>query len=149
VVQEFQADARTAHRITPKGKPVTKLSGQDAIWNRALLEAGGTTPAVGDSALASLLLAHGLAMNGGVVHALECLSPSEIAAAVEGFTYFGLTGAAQVFRGTPDNSEETENRLDKRYFSAVPSDETLAHAFRIMLVAAPEAFAPTGSGAQA
>jgi hypothetical protein len=127
---------------------VLKLSRQDEIWNRACLESGGATPAPGDSALASLLLAHGLAMNGGVADALECLSESEIAAAVAGFTYFGLTEAAQVFQQITNDSE-AENRLNRMYFAAVPSDETLAHAFRIKLLATPEAFAPTDSGAHA
>ena len=126
-----------------------KLSRQDQIWNRACLESGGSSPAAGDQALASLLLAHGLAMNGGVVHALECLSQSEIAAAVAGFNYFGLTDASRVFEQLPDDSEETEERFNQMYWSAVPSDETLAHAFRVKLLSTPEAFAPTDSGAHA
>ena len=126
-----------------------KLSRQAEIWNRACLESGGATPGPGDHALASLLLAHGFAMNGGVAHALECLSESEIAAAVAGFTYFGLTEAAHMFQQIPDGSEETEDRLNRMYLAAVPSDETLARAFRIKLVATPEAFSPTDSGAHA
>ena len=88
-------------------------------------------------------------MNGGVVHALECLSQPEIAAAVAGFNYFGLAAAASVFEQLPDDTEETEERLNQLYWAAVPSDETLAHAFRVKLLAAPEAFAPTDSGAHA
>jgi hypothetical protein len=128
---------------------VLKLSRQDQIWNRASLESGGSSPAAGDQALASLLLAHGLAMNGGVVHAMECLSQSEIAAAIAGFNYFGLTEASGVFEQLPDDSEETEERLNQMYWAAVPSDETLAHAFRVKLISSPEAFAPTDSGAHA
>ena len=126
-----------------------KLSRQDQIWNRACLESGGPSPATGDQALAALLLAHGLAMNGGVVHALECLSQPEIAAAAAGFNYFGLAEAAHVFQQAPDDTEETEERLNKLYWAAVPSDETLAHAFRVKLLASPEAFAPIGSGVHA
>ena len=125
------------------------LSQQIEIWNRASLEAGGAKPAVGDSCLASILLTHGLVANGGVVHALECLSQSELSAAVSGYHFFDLTEAARVFQQIPDDSEETENRLNQMYSAAVPSDETLAHAFRIKLVAAPEAFAPTHSGSHA
>jgi hypothetical protein len=88
-------------------------------------------------------------MNGGVVHALECLSQSEISAAVAGFNYFGLDEAARVFQQLPDDTEETEERLNKLYRAAVPSDQTVAHAFRAKLLAAPEAFAPTGSGTHA
>ena len=124
-----------------------EASRQDQIWNRACLEATGFEPAAGDKALASLLLAHGLAMNGGVVHALEGLSPAELAAAIAGFKYFGLTAAAHVFEQVPDDTEETEERLDQMYWQAVPSDDALVHAFRIKLVASPEAFAPTASDA--
>ena|SRR5690348_16825485 len=119
------------------------MSRQDQIWNRACLEGGGTEPAVGDAALASVLLAHGLVMNGGVVHALECLSSAQVAAAIAGFKYFGLTTAAYVFEQPPDAS--AEQHLNHMYWQAVPNDEVLAHAFRIKLVASPEAFAPTSS----
>ncbi|MDE2407030.1 MAG: hypothetical protein KGL91_04100 [Xanthomonadaceae bacterium] len=138
-----------AARLNSGVRHVIKLSRQHEIWNRACLESGGATPAIGDSALASLLLAHGLATNGGVVHALECLSQTELSAAIAGFTYFGLNEAAQVFQQSPDNSEGSEDRLNQMYLAAIPSDEILTHAFRIKLVAAPEAFAPTGSGSHA
>jgi hypothetical protein len=124
-----------------------QLSRQDQVWNRACLESGGPSPLEGDEALASLLLAHGLAMNGGVVHALESMSRCEIRAAIAGYTYFGLTQAAEVFKQVPDESEETEEHLNRMYWVAVPSDETLAHAFRVKLLSTPEAFAPTAPGA--
>lgn len=120
-------------------------SRQDEIWNRASLEAGGPAAAVGDRALASLLLAHSLAMNGGVVQAIGCLSKLELAAAIFGFNYFGLVGASHVFEQVPDDSEETEERLNQMYSQVVPNDETLAKAFRVKLLASPHAFAPTAS----
>ena len=128
---------------------VMKLSLHIQIWNRACLESGGPSPAAGDQALASLLRAHGYAMNGGVVHALECLSQAEVAAAVAGFNYFGLSEAANVFQQHADDTEETEERLNHLYWTAVPSDETLANAFRVKLLVSPEAFAPTNPGAHA
>lgn len=88
-------------------------------------------------------------MNGGVVHAIGCLSQFELAAAVAGFNYFGLAEAAHVFQQLPDDTEETEERLNQLYWAAVPDDETLAHAFRVKLLASPEAFAPIESGAHA
>jgi len=106
-------------------------SRQDQIWNRACLESGGASPGVGDQALASLLLAHGLAMNGGVVHALECLSGSELSAAIAGFNYFGLSAPSHVFQQAADDSEDTEERFNQMYWAAIPSEETIAHAFRI------------------
>ena len=126
-----------------------KLSPQDQIWNRACLESGGTSPRTGDQALAALLLSHGLVMNGDVVHALECLSDSEIAAAIRGFEYFGLMEASNVFRQIPDDSEETELRLNEMYWSAVPDDDTLVQAFRVKLLASPEEFSPTESASHA
>jgi hypothetical protein len=123
------------------------VSHQDQIWNRACLESGGASPAVGDRALAALLLAHGLVMNGGVVHALESLSSPEVFAAIAGFNYFGLSAASNVLQQSPDDSEETEERFNQMYWAAVPNDEAVAHAFRIKLLATPEAFAPIASGA--
>ena len=126
-----------------------KLDRQSQIWNRACLESGGATPGAGDVALASLLLAHGLAMNGGVAHAIECLSKPELAAAIAGFNYFGLTDASRVFGERPDDSEDSEERLDMMYRAAVPSEQTLTHAFRVKLISTPSAFAPIDHGAHA
>jgi hypothetical protein len=69
----------------------------DRVWNRAALEAGGPSPAKGDRALAALLLAHGLVMNGGVHHALRCMQPAELMAAAEGFSFFSLADVAGSF----------------------------------------------------
>ena len=71
-------------------KHAMALSRDGLIWNRAVLDAGGSTPGLGDTALAGLMLFHGLAMNGGIEHALEILSPAEFDAAIAGFRYFDL-----------------------------------------------------------
>src|SRR3546814_13999228 len=78
------------------------LACQDQIWNRAALEVGGTNPREGDKALASLLLLHGMAMNGGIDHAVEVLTPLEFSAALAGFRYFGLVRIAELL----ERSEE-------------------------------------------
>src|SRR5436305_844595 len=65
------------------------------IWNRAC----GSDPLrslPGDRALADLLRAHGLAMNGGVLHAVECLSPDELSYARSGYIFYGLQAAASL-----------------------------------------------------
>lgn len=80
---------------------------------------------------------------------MQCLSPSQLLAAVSGFNYFGLIEAAHVFQQQPDDTEATEERLNKMYWAAVPSDQTLVHAFRVKLLAAPDAFAPVGESAHA
>jgi hypothetical protein len=65
-----------------------ELSLADRIWNRACgQDPLRTLP--GDRALADLLFAHGLAMNGGVLHAVECLTESELSDAQAGFSYSG------------------------------------------------------------
>ena len=48
------------------------MTSADRVWNRAALEGGGASPGPGDRALASLLLVHGLVINGGVHHATLC-----------------------------------------------------------------------------
>jgi len=117
-------------------------SRQDEIWNRACLESGGSAPREGDLALASLLRAHGVVMNGGVLHALEVLSQEERANAIAGYCYFGLTAAAQALAQAYEDTDEAEHAANSAYSWAVPNDEALAHAFRVGLLARPDAFAP-------
>ena len=66
-----------------------ELTTADIIWNRACLQDVAGLE-VGDRALAAMILAHGLVMNGGVLHAVEALDADQLAAAKEGFRYFGL-----------------------------------------------------------
>ena len=70
-----------------------------ADYNRAALQAGGDSPGPGDCALASLLLLHGLVMNGGVPHALQSVGPSELLAAAEGYAFFGFNHCTVFLRG--------------------------------------------------
>jgi hypothetical protein len=86
---------------------------EDIIWNRACLDSGGPSPGKGDRALVALLRAHGLVMNGGVVHALASLSAEERSEAIAGFRYFGLLQAAEALSQAWDDSEESEERLDR------------------------------------
>lgn len=74
----------------------TALSEADRVWNRAAMERGGEQPRQGGVALASLLFLHNLAMNGGLLDAIERLSRDEIDQAVSGFRYFGLNDAAEI-----------------------------------------------------
>ena len=79
-------------------RPVS-ITSADRVWNRAAPEAGGATPGPGDRALASVLFLHGLVMNGGVHHALECMQPEELRAAADAYAFFGLDDVAAFFRG--------------------------------------------------
>ena len=72
------------------------LTEHDRVWNRAAMDDGGEEPRAGDRALADLLYAHGMVMNGGVHHALEVLTPDELKAAIAGFRYFSLGAVADL-----------------------------------------------------
>ena len=117
-------------------------SRQDEIWNRACLEDGGSEAREGDRALASLLQAHGLIMNGGVLHAIEALSQEERAAAIAGYRYFGLLAAAQILSQHHEGTDAAEHAANSTYALAVRDDDVLVHAFRVLLLAHPEAFSP-------
>lgn len=62
----------------------------DEVWNRATMAAGGLDPGDGDIAIASVLALHSLAMNGGLLDAVERLSPEQLAAADAGFRWLRL-----------------------------------------------------------
>ena len=57
---------------------MAELTDADMIWNWACGE-GPLRSLPGDRALADLLRANGLAMNGGVLHAIGCLTATELA----------------------------------------------------------------------
>lgn len=111
-----------------------ELTGTDKIWNRAC-QGGGESPRPGDTALAGLLLFHGPTMNGGVLHAVECLSAEQLVAAQAGYTYFGfggiadLIGAAQKAIRQGDDLEPLEAEFDQRYWALVPDDGVLVESF--------------------
>jgi hypothetical protein len=120
----------------------------DRIWNRAALERGGYSPLSGNRALASLLLLHGLVMNGGVHHAIASVGPENLVAATHGHAFFGLDDVAAFLRGMANdrvpsrwtaNAEEVANR---RYAEMVPDDSYLETRFQDVLREHPERFAP-------
>ena len=119
-----------------------KLKRQDRIWNRAAMEAGGSAPAKGDAALAALLLIHGMAMNGGLDHALEALSKEEFTKGIEEDRFFGLSNVASILEKMRNAKEFEYDSLDKEYGLAVPNDSTLVRAFERKLLSSPEAFSP-------
>jgi hypothetical protein len=118
----------------------------DLIWNRAC-EGGGPNPSNGDRALAALLKAHGLAMNGGVLHAVECLSASELADAESGFRFFGygavadlLARARKIWEADQD-LESYETQLDNDYAALIPDDSSLVERFEHLRKTRPSEFA--------
>ena len=119
-----------------------ELNPANRIWNRAAIQRGGDTPRDGDTALASLLLFHGMAMNGGIGHAVEALTRDEFDAGVRGYQYFGLDAVALVVgRAVGANDDEMES-LDYEYGALVPDDATLVAAFEKHLTSFPESFSP-------
>jgi hypothetical protein len=123
-----------------------QLSHEDRVWNRAAVEGGGPSPAAGDRALSSLLLVHGLVMNGGVEHAIEVLSPNEVGAAILGFRYFEFVDVAELLQSVVSGKLRTED-TDQRYWDLIPDDEAIAQRFKARFKLSPTAFAPL-DGAQ-
>lgn len=125
-----------------------KMTAADLIWNRACLEGGGPNPQRGDRALAALFAAHNLTMNGGVLHAVECLTASQLSDAEAGYWFFGLDSvgdlmmrARQIFE-VGDDLESHEALLDQEYDMLVPNDSCLAERFAEHLKLHPSDFAP-------
>ncbi len=122
----------------------------DLIWNRAALDGGGIAPQRGDQALADVLVAHGLIMNGGVLHALELLDPNQVQRAASGMEYFGLAQASCVLLETLETlnrlggSEKLEAEANARYWAVLADDTTLAERFEQVFVKHPGDFASLG-----
>ncbi len=121
------------------------------VWNRAALYDSARRPmeAPGDWALTALLAAHSLIMNGGVPHCPEVLNTEEMAAAIAGFTYFGLNDAGAVLEEAAsvslddvrlDEAERVELQLNERYWGLITSDQTIADAFKEKLFSTPGDF---------
>jgi hypothetical protein len=124
------------------------VTSADQVWNRAALESGGNSPGPGDRALASLLLVHGLVMNGGVHYAIESIESAELAAAADGYAFFGFDAVATFFRGASVDpvlsiwDDDTEVVANRRYEEMVPDDSSLVARFEEVCRERPEQFAP-------
>jgi hypothetical protein len=113
------------------------------IWDRALGfgddGAVGTGP--GDTALAAALLAHGMVMNGGVLHSVEALEPAQRESAVAGFRRLGAESLAQLFESVRaqlddgaledlERAEALEVESDRAYSDVIPDDAALEQLVR-------------------
>jgi len=123
----------------------------DAIWNRAAMQDDGPDLRSGDEALANLLRVHSLAMSGGLLDAVQRLTPEQVSLGVDGYEYFDLADAAIVVRdlqavlgreGLSDATlEALEVEADRLYGLAVPMDQIIVDRFEQRLAADPSAFA--------
>lgn len=129
------------------------MDAADEIWNRSAMNGGGPDPSRGDLALTAVLGLHSLAMSGGLLDAVERVTPEQLAAAVEGYQWLGLDQAAEVVAmvrqemdagalDDNDRAEALEVRADDEYARAIPRDQTLIDAFRTRLAEVPDAFKP-------
>jgi len=123
-----------------------ELKQANKVWNRACLNPVRILP--GDRALSDLNRAHGLVMNGGVLHAIECLNANELAEAQSGYRYFGfdtvayLLSRAKTILETGDDLGFHEGQLDKQYASIIRDDSALADRFEKHLLSNPSEYAP-------
>lgn len=127
------------------------MDASDLIWNRAALNDGGSSPGVGDATLATALAFHGLAMSGGVLDAVERMSP-DVEHIEDAFRWLGLDGVSSLLASVrqdiaagvlddDDLADGLERDADERYGVLLPSDAVLNAAFRARLKEAPDAFA--------
>jgi hypothetical protein len=126
---------------------MAELTEADMIWNRACGE-NSLRGLPGDRALADLLYAHGLAMNGGVLHAVECMTAEELSDAEAGYRYYGLNDVAtllsharEIFEAA-DNLGSHEQELNSLYARMIPSDSSLVERFEKRLKSSRSEFAP-------
>ncbi|MBX7103581.1 MAG: hypothetical protein K1X57_05845 [Gemmataceae bacterium] len=143
----FLRSARQVNVTISRKDEMHELTEAEMIWNRAC----GEDPLrvlPGDRALTDLLRAHGLAMNGGLLHAVECMTAEELSDAYGGYRYFGIGDVASLLaraRGifeTADDLESHELQLDIEYAQLIPSDSSLVERFEQQLKTRPSDFAP-------
>ncbi len=138
-------DARKQGRDTERGHGVNDE--QTAVWNRAAQQHGGKTPRGGDAALAGLLVAHGLVMNGGVLYAARALSTRELAGACDGYRFFGFDAVATLLEGAAEATETrgTAERLSAEYARWIPNDEAIVRRFEHHFAEHRDFYAPTNA----
>lgn len=123
-----------------------KLS--DHIWNRAAIQEQGIRRLPGDTALASLLHAHGYVMNGGISHAMKILTGEELNSAIAGYRFYGLSEVADLLlraRKRVDSdlwTSSIEDTLVSEYSKLIPNDSIIVEQFESHFISNPQAYAP-------
>src|SRR5947207_2524200 len=121
------------------------LKPADEVWNRACFhEPDASRP--GDVALHALLKAHGMVMNGGVLHCVEVLDENELDAAKRGYRYFGFNQLVDIIEraaATPESeAAHVEAELDRAYAAIIPTDSVLVSRFEADFAKNPGAYGP-------
>jgi hypothetical protein len=112
------------------------------VWNRAAADSAGDDARTGDRALASVLRADGLVMNGGVHHAVDVMSQAELSGAAAGFRFFRFADVASLLEAVAQGQDPSEARANQRYATSIPEDAVLTRRFKETLLASPDLFAP-------
>lgn len=87
-------------------------------------------------------------MNGGVLHAVECLASDELSEAEAGYRYYGLHAAAALLSRAKTilevdrNLEFHETDFDQEYVRIIPDDSALVERFENDLAQNPSQYAP-------
>lgn len=104
-----------------------ELTHADRIWNRACGE-DAVQSLPGDRALTDLLYAHGYICNGGILHAIECLTPAEQSAAQAGYRFYGFEMVASLLDeariALESGDDGAEYRLSGQYKHLLPDLDT-------------------------
>jgi len=123
----------------------------EKIWQRACGN-GPASPGTGDIALMAMLTFHGLVMNMGALHAIECLNAEQVAASRAGYRYFGfgniagVIGAGQHAIAQGLDESELEETLEEAYGAIIEEDGVLLKAFEAHFAQAPADYAPLAQG---
>jgi hypothetical protein len=126
----------------------TEMTEADLVWNRACTGNGGVSPRAGDRALVAMIAAHGLVMNGGVLHAIEVLEERAFIDAQSGYKYFEFNEIANLLARAKELSqagidiETFEPQLDVQYNRQIPDDSALTERFASLFSRIPTDFAP-------
>jgi hypothetical protein len=78
-----------------------------------------------------MLRAHSLVCNGGVLHAVVCLTADELRNAESGYRFYGFNAAASLLAHARvsvmagDKKGADEDSLDRQYLRIIPDDEAL------------------------
>ena len=100
---------------------------KDVVWNRAALDNGGRQAREGDTALAALLVVHGMIKNGGLEHAFE-LRPEELERGLAGYRFFDFTEFANLLESLAASTDREGDGLDARYGDLVPTEASIEAA---------------------